>query len=217
MKLYDESFEEYFEPMEIPQEDKDKRVELAKKLQEDFDFILWVIAHLKVQGEILEMYTVELSQRLQDRYKQSVKEVYPQLDNINNYNNYVSVITQNIIVSTINQLAKDRPEQETVTELMEEEYAVSSSRARVLAVNEANTVGNIDSDVTATKEGKKHKTWCVTRDGKERASHSNANGQTVNIDDYFHVGSCYLAFPKDTSLGATPEEIVNCRCWLEYS
>ncbi len=58
------------------------------------------------------------------------------------------------------------------------------------------------------------KEWRTILDGKERDSHHEADGQTVSIIMPFNVGGELLMFPGDTSLGASPGNIINCRCSL---
>ena len=54
-------------------------------------------------------------------------------------------------------------------------------------------------------------------DEKTRETHAMADGQKVDIDTPFIVGDSLMMFPTDTSLGATPQEIINCRCIMKYS
>ncbi len=56
------------------------------------------------------------------------------------------------------------------------------------------------------------KTWATLGDNVVRDSHIEADSQQRRIDEPFDVGSSQLMFPGDTSLGAGPEEIANCRC-----
>ena len=54
------------------------------------------------------------------------------------------------------------------------------------------------------------------RDRKERKTHLKIGGEVIAIDKAFVVGKSLMMFPKDESLGADPEEIVNCRCTIKY-
>src|SRR5690349_8496997 len=54
------------------------------------------------------------------------------------------------------------------------------------------------------------KTWEATEDSHTRPTHAAADGQTVALEEKFHVGGSFLNYPGDP-LG-TPAEIVNCRC-----
>ena len=61
-----------------------------------------------------------------------------------------------------------------------------------------------------------NKTWRSKEDLVVRPTHEAVNRTTLPFDGIFQVGKSQMRFPKDTSLGASPEEIINCRCWLEY-
>jgi uncharacterized protein with gpF-like domain len=59
------------------------------------------------------------------------------------------------------------------------------------------------------------KVWRTVKDARVRDSHDHAEGQRVRVDDYFVLGSgARCLFPLDGSLPV--EDIVNCRCYLEY-
>lgn len=58
------------------------------------------------------------------------------------------------------------------------------------------------------------KEWIATGDNRTREEHANANGQQVPADQPFIVGGEELMYPGDVSLGASPENIVNCRCTM---
>jgi len=53
-------------------------------------------------------------------------------------------------------------------------------------------------------------------DGRQRETHTEANGQTVRSDQPFVVGGFELQFPGDYSLGADAGEVINCRCSVSY-
>ena len=53
-------------------------------------------------------------------------------------------------------------------------------------------------------------------DDKTREDHVDVNGAVVPIDEPFIVGGYEMMYPGDESLGAGPEEIINCRCSVEY-
>lgn len=57
-----------------------------------------------------------------------------------------------------------------------------------------------------------NKTWSALLDNVTRATHVEADDQTVPQDDPFQVGNSLLLYPGDTSLGASLDEIINCRC-----
>jgi hypothetical protein len=58
--------------------------------------------------------------------------------------------------------------------------------------------------------GREHKTWVAHHDERTRATHLEADGQTVPIDQPFVVGGERLRYPGDRV--GTEAEIANCRC-----
>lgn len=60
------------------------------------------------------------------------------------------------------------------------------------------------------------KRWQTRRDNKVRNWHVKAEGQTRDIDIPFIVMSEKLKYPGDTSLGASMQNVANCRCLASY-
>lgn len=60
------------------------------------------------------------------------------------------------------------------------------------------------------------KDWDTVGDEKVRQAHVFADGQRRNIKQPFNVGGQLLLFPGDTSLGATIDNVANCRCSAQY-
>jgi len=54
--------------------------------------------------------------------------------------------------------------------------------------------------------------WITRGDEKVRPAHIAADDQEKGLDGVFTVGGEQLRFPGDTSLGATPKNVINCRC-----
>lgn len=54
------------------------------------------------------------------------------------------------------------------------------------------------------------KRWLATHDARVRPEHLTAEGQTVEVDEYFTVGGELLLFPRDPD--ASAENTINCRC-----
>ena len=72
----------------------------------------------------------------------------------------------------------------------------------------------------ATLEDKKievrQKQWWSAADGRVRPTHMDVHGEIIDADEPFQVGDYEMMRPGDESLGAGPEEIVNCRCAVLY-
>ena len=59
------------------------------------------------------------------------------------------------------------------------------------------------------------KTWSATMDSRTRDSHAAMNGQQHKFDEPFTAPSgARMRYPQDTALGAGPEEIIACRCYM---
>ena len=111
-------------------------------------------------------------------------------------------------------------EDDEVEETMENEavaeYWLSIHRAALIARNEANAFLNYSDYVEAKNSGKKTKTWLTMEDSKVRATHEEVEGQTIGIDETFEVGNSEMRFPLDDMFSPDPNEVVNCRCSVEY-
>jgi len=83
------------------------------------------------------------------------------------------------------------------------------NRSLVIARTETTKFSNGASQLLYTQNGVTHKTWITTVDGRERAAHRKANGQTVKIDDKFLVGGERLEAP---AVGGSADNVVQCRC-----
>lgn len=60
------------------------------------------------------------------------------------------------------------------------------------------------------------KEWVTNIDGRERPAHHHANGQQVPLDKEFEVDGELLMHPGDWRRGASPANIINCRCCVKY-
>lgn len=89
-----------------------------------------------------------------------------------------------------------------------------ASAARI-ARTEAHTAANTGSDNAARATGiDMVKEWGSTEDSRTRPSHASADGQRVEMDEAFQVGSASLMYPGDPAGPA--KEIINCRCVVLY-
>lgn len=79
-----------------------------------------------------------------------------------------------------------------------------------IAMNSAHEVAMLGTGA------KLDKVWISRRDGRERDSHHAAHKQQIAQDKLFLVGVSRMGYPGDRTHGAPAEEVVNCRCRLEY-
>ena len=60
------------------------------------------------------------------------------------------------------------------------------------------------------------KVWLSTPDERTRISHSEMEGVSVGMDEPFTIDADALNFPADSSLGASAENVIQCRCTIGY-
>ncbi len=202
---------DYFENMQISEEEKEKRVRLANLLLAD---VLFLFALSRRNRD-----TRYLSETFQKRYLSSVKKV---TEPDQKMQRYIRKVCDSIVKTTLKSGKDDGKKQgealtdSDVIKVSQDSYAVSIERATSVAENEANTILNGEEYSNAVKNGCTKKRWKSYRDERVRADHADVDGQVVDISRPFRVGKYMMMYPKDDSLGAGLEEIVNCRCSVEY-
>ena len=202
---------DYFESMQISKEEKEKRVRLANLLLAD---VLFLFALSRRNRD-----TRYLSETFRKRYLSSVKKV---TEPDQKMQRYIRKVCDSIVKTTLKSEQDDGKKQgESLTDsdvikVSQDSYAVSIERATSVAENEANTILNGEEYSNAVKNGCTKKRWKSYRDERVRADHADVDGQVVDISRPFRVGKYMMMYPKDDSLGAGLEEIVNCRCSVEY-
>lgn len=90
--------------------------------------------------------------------------------------------------------------------------AAAVARTEVIsAANAGSTarVRSMDADVRP-----RYKQWLATMDGRTRATHRHADGQTVPLTDRFSVGTAMLDYPGDPN--GPDDEVIQCRCSVLY-
>jgi len=98
----------------------------------------------------------------------------------------------------------------------ESSYWLSYRRAEDIAKSEANTFLNYTDYVDAKEMGRTKKRWLTMLDDKVRQTHSEVEGETIGIDEVFHVGNSLMRFPHDLESAPDPQEVIGCRCAVEY-
>lgn len=190
------SYEQYFGEMEISEKEKQDRIKLAYEFEE---YLVWLFLALAA-----ETWTLEEYYRMADEKYCQIAAKYMGVKEIPAYiTDYAAEITMSIVDTTLNNKEVD--------------YYLSDERAKAIAANEANSIGNYREQVEMVKQGYKYKQWLTMKDNRVRHTHVQVDDTKIGIFDHFLVGDSEMMFPKDTSLGAEPEEIVNCRCSLRYS
>lgn len=93
-----------------------------------------------------------------------------------------------------------------------QEVQTATENAKYTEVNELNTSLKTNQTIAERIE----KVWVTMGDLKVRDAHMRANNQRREINDPFLVGGELLMYPKDTSLGASMANVINCRCKSVY-
>ena len=87
-----------------------------------------------------------------------------------------------------------------------------AQRAEMIARTEINAACNAGTRAFAEMGSLKTHTWLCANDDLSRQWHKDAHWQTVAINEPFSVNGESLLFPLDGSLGASADNIINCRC-----
>ena len=196
----------FFGEMEIPVDEKKRRIAFAKALQavlwnyyDTIHTILEISFSNDAESAIVPLAVAAAA--LEREYKRLIEKYYPEVADI--APDWVIAHTKQFSVWTTQtcQNGDNRPIMEQVT---------TSGRTEV------NTVGNLALLLAAANGGKRFKRWKTFGDSKVRPTHRESGGQVVPIEKPFNVGGYSMMFPGGSSLGAPAKEIVNCRCSVEY-
>ena len=189
-------FETYFGEMELSEEEKNKRISLAERLEENFVFVLAFLFYMQQYGNI---NWENIRVRFQNAYTEALSGV---IVNDIAIQNYIEQFSYNVTDSS----------QKHVNDV----YYYSTDRAKWMSENESNTIWNYSNYRDAINSGKTMKRWVDIRDRRERESHRKVGGTSKPIEEPFMVGGSFMMYPKDDSLGASDDQIVNCRCSILY-
>lgn len=205
-------YREYFGDMLLEPEEKERRIQMSKDLEYVF---LFLFAYIATNDGLGDMTYSEVYQKVDGACWEAVKQYiapeerefvrkYTRQEMEDFINNYISRQTRYIVDNTMDNL--DRTD----------DYYISVDRATLCSENQTNGIANAEEMYDALDEGYTHKTWRTMEDNKVRETHQEVDGTTIPFDEAFLVGDSELLFPGDDSLGASPEEVCNCRCTVEY-
>lgn len=199
-----EPYKEYFSKMSISDKEKQERIAFSEQMEEVVLYILALIETAIESGETNREY-------IQTQFYDKYLDVIASYMFIDTYiKQYAFNVTKQIIDATFERFSS---EDKSITD----DYYMSNDRAMFISECEANSILNYRQYSKAVKAGKTKKKWIDVGDKRERKTHLEVGGTTLPIDEPFSVGDSLLQFPKDTSLGASADEIVNCRCSIQYS
>lgn len=189
-------YDEYFGEMRLSNEEKQKRIKLAERLENAFRdsliFLLTMYQYNRLDWD-------EFGDRLEKGYRDAISG-YIDIDE------FITVY----IAETVIDIA------ESTRAHIDDPYYFSADRAMFAAENESNATMNYQQFKNAVKAGKRRKRWNSIIDNETRKTHRKIDGKTIKIDALFSVGDSLMRFPKDTLYNPEGKEIVNCRCSITY-
>lgn len=195
-----EDIVEYFSKMDLTDEQKEEREDLADKLK---DYLLIFLNLIAIQIESARYNRDYLINTLNAELRSIISENYVIDDYLNRYVNHFSSAYVDL---TYLHLMKDE----------NKEWWTSEDRATVTAEEESNGVVNYVDYTRAKEQGYTKKKWITEKDERVRKTHRPLNDKVIDIDKPFQVGNSLMLFPKDTSFFASEREIANCRCTCKY-
>lgn len=217
-----EAIAEWFSVMDIPQKNKDKRVEIALDYAEIMIMLFLLITEQEYEREECIAY---LSERLRIRAEKETD-----VEDLAYINEWADSTAEEIVDATYekyeNEIEDITLEEETEdekvlnfkeydVEIPEKDYPLSNFRATLIGIRCATTVMSFDDYLKAVDDGCTRKVWITENDDRVRAAHQEVDGLDIPINEYFNVGNSSMLFPGDSVNGAELKEILNCRCWLK--
>ena len=200
---YEEYLDEYFEPMDLTDEEKDDRKEIAKEIRDVM--LWWLLLVLMYMRFGVKLDEDSLKSSLRSRlssviYTHSTADAY--------LLQYIDKLTDDVSRTTF-----DKAEQKDVKE---DDYVFSDQRATEIGANEANSIGNHEDYVQAIKDGKKYKKWVAFNDNRVRKDHQKKDEKKIPIKDYFKFPDCKGLYPHD-EVHLSAKQTCGCRCVCKYS
>ena len=202
---YRRILKEFFDGMEIGEDEKEKRLALANDLRTA------ILLFFGAVGLGVALAQADLALRIQSIARQYSGK------NIAYLNDYANRWADKFASAT----RKHKDDTDTVTiegvTLPDGQYWTSEMRATLAAEDIANAIANYEELIEAFESGKRYKTWISQKDKRVRHTHNTADNQKKLLWEPFSVGGYDMMMPLDDSLGAPDEEIANCRCVISFS
>ena len=190
------SFEQFFGEMELSDDEIQKRIELAEKLEDGFLFVLALLFTMQQYNEVNW-------ERARQEYE----------------NRYLSALAGYVTVTPyIRQYIRDMSYDimDSTKKHQSEYYYYSPDRGKFMAECEANTTRSYQCNEDAIAQGKTMKRWLTMGDKRVRETHKEVGGTSKPIGEPFYVGGSLMMFPRDTQYSPPNSLVCGCRCSIEY-
>lgn len=190
-------YETYFGEMDLSEDKIKERIDLAKKLEDGFLFVLVLLF-------TMEQYNSVDYEQIRNKFEKSYLKAISGTIIVDDYiKQYIKNFSYNITDSTKAHKG--------------DMYYYSPDRAIFMAENESLSCWNHQDFVGAIKSGKRKKQWMDVRDKKERETHLIVGRTVKPISEPFLVGNSLMMYPRDSNtFGAESKEIISCRCTIRY-
>lgn len=199
-------FDEFFEQLDASKEETEERKKTAEFLEDAF--LIWFSLQVLRLSQGVRPSMWDLSQEIRNKLHDTLEGL--DLPITSRLADHIESLSLDIAENTYNRVFG-------VLEPTDNDlWYVSNDRARFVAENEAQTIHEIMSYEMALALGKTKKVWKSELLPTTRAWHEEASGQVQAIEEPFIVNGELMLFPRDDSLGASAENIVNCVCHAEY-
>lgn len=190
------SFEQFFGEMELSDDEIQKRIELAEKLEDGFLFVLALLF-------TMQQYNAVNWERARQEYE----------------NRYLSALAGYVTITPyIRQYVRDMSYDimDSTKKHQSEYYYYSPDRGKFMAECESNTTRSYQCNEDALADGKTMKRWLTMGDKRVRATHKEVGGTSKPIGEPFYVGGSLMMFPRDTQYSPPNSLVCGCRCSIEY-
>lgn len=201
-----EPYEEYFDLDWLSEEEKERRVETAERLEDHFRPLFLYLFYAALASAEIDWEYFESGLRVE--YASALEELgYT----INGYvNDRIDTFAREIRDSSGKRIS--------ILPYMDdgELWYLSDDRLRFISENESQNSNECEEFIQAVLSGMSGKEWVNMGDKRVRKTHVIAGGQIKPIMEPFDVGDSQLQYPGDLSLGASGEEVCGCRCHARY-
>lgn len=180
------------------------------------DFTKGILAQFRKTGEIALQTAGE--QLLKEIGKDDPFAVPPTevIEALRKRENFIKGATQNVYDQVKAEVEVGLNEGDTMQQLADrvrsEFNGLSREHSLMIAQTETTAVYGEGREIAMKQAGVKFKKWLTSGNSNVRATHAEANGQVVAIDEAFEVGGEQLMHPGDSSLGASAGNVINCHC-----